>query len=45
MIKKYLKGELTNIFCKKCGYWMARVHADKVGEEWICLDCIKKGVK
>lgn len=32
----------SNIFCEKCQYWMAYVHAKKIGEKWICLSCLKK---
>lgn len=39
---QYNETDPSNIFCKKCEYWMARVHAKKVGDEWVCLDCLKK---
>lgn len=44
MIKKFHEAEHpSNVFCKKCGYWMAYVHAKKVDElNWICLECLEK---
>jgi len=40
--KEYNEADPSNILCKRCDYWMARVHAKKVKEEWVCLDCLKK---
>lgn len=44
MIKKFYRDtDPSNILCPKCGYWMARVHAEKVGEDyWVCLECLEK---
>lgn len=36
------KVKTTNICCVKCKCWMYVGHAKKVGEEYVCLECLKK---
>ncbi len=42
--KKYIppKSETNNICCVRCKCWMYVGHAKKIGNKYICLECLKK---